>query len=48
MIFWNSLAFSMINGHGQLDLWFLCLFENQVEHLEVHGWCTIATWLGEF
>ena len=32
----------------QLDLWFLCLFYNQLEHLEVHGSCTIEAWLGEF
>ena len=25
MFFWNSLAFSMISGCWQFDLWFLCL-----------------------
>ena len=35
MLFWNSLAFSMIQW--LFDLWFLCLFQNQPESLEVHG-----------
>ena len=30
------------------DLWFLCLFEIQLEHLEVHGSHTVKAWLGEF
>ena len=29
-------------------LWFLCLFENQLEHLEVHGSRIAEAWLGEF
>ena len=29
-------------------LWFLCLFKNQLEHLEVHSSCTVEAWLGEF
>ena len=33
---------------GFLDLWFLCLFKIQLEHLEVHGSCTIEAWLGGF
>ena len=37
MFFWNSLAFSVIQWMWQFDLWFLCLFLNQLEHLEVHG-----------
>ena len=32
----------------QFDLWFLCLFENQLEHLEVHGSCIAEARLGEF
>ena len=48
MFFWNSLAFSMIQRCWQFDLWFLCLFENQLEHLEVHGSRIAETWLGEF
>ena len=44
-VFWNSLAFSMIH---QFDLWFLCLFSIQLEHLEVHDSCTVEAWLGEF
>ena len=34
MFFWNSLAFSMIRGCWQFDLWFLCLFWIQLEHLK--------------
>ena len=48
MFFWNSLAFSMIQRIWQFDLWFLSLFENQLEHLEVHGSCIAEAWLGEF
>ena len=33
---------------GFLDLWFLCLFKIQLEHLEVHGSHTGEAWLGEF
>ena len=29
-------------------LWFLCLFQNQLEHLEVHGSHTVEVWLEEF
>ena len=32
----------------QFDLWFLCLFKIQLEHLEVLGPCTVVAWLGEF
>ena len=32
----------------QFDLWFLCLFYNQLEHLEVHGSGIAEAWLGEF
>ena len=32
----------------QFDLWFLCLFENQLEHQEVHGSHIAEAWLGEF
>ena len=48
MFFWNSLAFSMTSGCWQFDLWFLCLFENQLEHQEVHGSHIAEAWLGEF
>ena len=34
MFFWNSLAFLMIQWMWQFDLWFLCLFQIQFEHLE--------------
>ena len=36
MFFWNSLSFSMIQWMLMIDLWFLCLFQIQFEHLEVH------------
>ena len=36
------------NGYWQFDLWFLCLFENQLENLEVHGSRIPEAWLGEF
>ena len=29
-------------------IWFLCVFENQLEHLEVHDSCVAEAWLGEF
>ena len=29
-------------------IWFLCLFYNQLEHLEVHGSRTVEAWLGDF
>ena len=29
-------------------LWFLCLFKNQLEHLEVHSSRIAEAWLGEF
>ena len=32
----------------QFDLWFLCLFLNQLEHQEVHGSCIAEARLGEF
>ena len=32
----------------QFGLQFLCLFENQLEHLDVHGSHTAEAWLGEF
>ena len=33
---------------GNLISGFLCLFKNWLEHLEVHGSCTVKAWLGEF
>ena len=42
LLFWWS------NGCWQFDLWFLCLFKIQLEHLEVHGSLTVLAWLGEF
>ena len=42
LLFWWS------SGFWQFDIWFLCLFYNQHEHLEVHGLHTVEAWLGEF
>ena len=36
------------DGCWQFDLWFLYLFENQLEHQEVHGSRIAEAWLGEF
>ena len=47
-VFWNSLAVSMIQRMLQFDLWFLCLFYNQLEHHEVHSSHIVEAWLGEF
>ena len=44
---WNLLVFSMIQDCWHMGLWFLCLFENQFEHLEVQGSCIDEAWLGE-
>ena len=46
MFFWNSLSWSI--KCWQFDLWFLCLFYNQLEHLEVHCSHIAEVWLGEF
>ena len=40
MFFWNSFAFSLSHGYWQFDLWFLCLFKIQPEHLDVLGSCS--------
>ena len=42
LLFWWS------SGCWQFDLWFLCLFEIQLEHLEVHSSHTVEAWLGDF
>ena len=44
---WNSL-FLWSNGCWQFDLWFLCLFEIQLKHLEVLSSHNVETWLGDF
>ena len=48
MYFWDSLALSMIQCMLQFDLWFLCLFEIQLEHLEALSSHIAEAWLGEF
>ena len=42
------LLFPSSNGYWQFDLWFFWLFSFQLEHLEVHGSCSVEAWLGEF
>ena len=42
---WATFAFSFLlflwsNRHWQFDLWFLCLFKIQLEHLKIHSSCT--------
>ena len=48
MFFWNSLAFLVIQR--MLTLWslFLCLFQIQLEHLEVLGSCNVEPGLKNF
>ena len=49
VFFWNSLDFSMIQQMlANFFLWFLCLFQNQLEHLEVHGSLTLKSGLENF
>ena len=43
-----SSFFPLSSRCWQFDLWFLCIFENQLEHLEVHGSRIAEAWLGEF
>ena len=47
-IFLELSCFSMIQRMLAFDLWFLCLFQNQLEHLEVHSSPTAEAWFGEF
>ena len=35
-------------GCWQFDLWFFCLFSNQLEYLEVHSSCIAEAWLRDF
>ena len=42
------LLFRWSNGCCQYDLWFLCLLQIYLEHLEVHSSHTVEAWLGEF
>ena len=44
----NKVLFQWSNRCWQFDLWFFCLFSIQLEHLEIHGSCTVEAWLGEF
>ena len=41
-------SFSMTQQMLAIYLWFLCLFEIQLELLEVLGSCTVEDFLGEF
>ena len=44
----SSCFYQWSNRCWQFDLWFLCLFLIQLEHLELHSSCTVESWLGEF
>ena len=46
--FWNSFVYWWSSWCWPFDLWFLWLFKNQLEHLEVYGSCIDEAWLGEF
>ena len=48
MLSGTLLLFRWSSRCWQFDLWFLCLFSIQLEHLEVHGSHTVEAWLGEF
>ena len=43
-----SCFFSDTVDVGNFDLWFLCLFYIQLEHLEVHSSHIAEAWLGEY
>ena len=47
-VFLELLLFRWSNTCWQFALWFLCLLQIQLEHLEVHGSRTVEAWLGEF
>ena len=47
-VFRELLLFQWSSRCWQFDLWFLCLFQNQLEQLEVHGSRTAESWLGKF
>ena len=47
-VFLELSCFFMISRCWQFDLWFLCLFENQLEHQGVHGSHIAEAWLQEF
>ena len=42
------LHFILSKGCWQLDLFFFCLFQIQLEHLEVHDSYTVEAWLENF
>ena len=46
-VFLKFSCFFYDHRYWQFDLWFLCLFKIQFEHLEVHCSCTVEAWLGE-
>ena len=48
MFFWTLLLSLWSSGCWQFDLWFLCLFQIQLEPLEVLGLLTVEAWLGGF
>ena len=47
-VFLELLLFRCSSRCWQFDPWFPWLFQIHLEHLEVHGSCTVEAWLGEF
>ena len=47
-VFWELSCFFNHPADVGNDFWFLYLFQNQLEHLEVHGSHIAEAWLGEF
>ena len=45
-VFLELLLFWWSSGYWQLDLWLLCLFWIQLEHLEFHNSCTVVVVYG--
>ena len=46
-VFLEISCFFYDHRYWQFDLWFLCLFKIQLEHLEVLGSGAVEAWLGE-
>ena len=47
-VFLELLLFQWSSRCWKFDLWFLCLFWDQLEYLEVLGSCIAEAWLGQF
>ena len=47
-VFLGLVLFRWYSECWQFDIWFLCLFQNQLEHLGVHGSCIVEAGLKNF